>query len=108
MKLLCLAFLFIVAAVHSAHAQVRPELIGPERAVSVAQERYLGELLDVAAVPARSDEPASTVYEVKLLTNDGQIVRIRIKGDDGAFLEAAGHDLVKASRPPAPAKRGRP
>jgi hypothetical protein len=90
--------LALALAVPTAAGQSRAESITPEQAVAAARDRYLGELIDVTTIVARPNEPHGMVFEVKLLSADGQIVRVRIHAADGRFLEAAGHDLTKAQR----------
>lgn len=69
-------------------------------AVALAQQRYLGELLDVQE---RRDGP-SWGWEVRLLAPDGQVVRVRI-AHDGSFESVKGRDL-RAVRRPSPASAG--
>ena len=99
MKTLCFILFLTLATANPVVAQAAPGLIGAERAVAVAQARYFGELLDVAITRSRQAEPVGAVYEIKLLTDDGQVLRLRIKADDGTFLEATGNDLARALRP---------
>ena len=39
------------------------------------------------------------VYEVRLLTAHGHILRIRVDAYTGAFLEVDGHGFIEALRP---------
>lgn len=70
-----------------------------DAAVARVLARYRGQVLDVDRVPPRSSEQARAVVEVRLLTEAGHVLRIRLDADDGSFLEVDGRGLVEARRP---------
>ena len=90
-------------------AQEHGALLSPAQAVARAQERFKGELVDVELKRSKLDEPGEAAYEVKLITQDGDVIRVRIDAATGGFLEADGADLARARRPaPAGQPRARP
>lgn len=74
--------------------------ITPAAAAARARERFEGDVLDVELDAPRVDEKAEAVYEVRLLTRTGVIIRVRLDAADGTFLEAAGDNLIPALRHP--------
>lgn len=103
--LMALALLAALAAVHTVKAA--PQAIPPARAAAIAQERFLGEVIDVDLDEAEDEEPGDRVYEVKLLTPAGDVLTVRIAAKTGDYLAAEGPDLVRALRP-APARKPAP
>jgi uncharacterized membrane protein YkoI len=94
MHLLLILFL----GVAQAHAQ--DGAIPLEAALDRIEERWRGEIIAAELVPGRPHERAGLVYEFRLLTPGGSLVRIRLDAADGAFLEAEGRGLVAARRRP--------
>jgi len=97
-------FLGLVMTVGSALACSRGEAkakrILPAAATAIARERFEGDVLDVRLDDAEDDEAAEEVYEVKLLTQRGIVIRVRVDADSGRYLSAAGDDLASAIRRP--------
>lgn len=87
------ALLVTITAAGSSPASAR---ISTADAAARAQERFDGSVLDVELDDADDDEPATEVYEVKLLTSTGVIIRVRIDATTGAYLEAKGDNLIPA------------
>lgn len=90
----------MLAALCAGPGGAAPRLSTAEAAAK-AQERFEGAVLDIDRDEAEDDEPAKEVYEIRLLTEDGVIIRVRLDADTGAFLEAAGDNLIPAIRKPA-------
>ncbi|MCC5793236.1 MAG: hypothetical protein JJT85_00695 [Chromatiales bacterium] len=68
-------------------------------AIGLAQQRYAGTVIDAELRLAAARDTGNDLYEIKLLTGQGQVLRIRIDATDGSFLEVDGHGLVEARRP---------
>lgn len=103
-----LIVLVALAALGIAHATfAAPPRITAAQAATTAQERFIGEVIDVALDDAEDDEPGDKVYEVKLLTPGGDVLGVRISAEDGRYLGAEGPDLARAQRP-APVRRPAP
>src|SRR3954466_12356926 len=83
----------------------RRALAGARAGAASRRARFVGELVDVELKSPKRDEPAQAVYEVKLLTAQGDLIKVRIDATSGALLEADGEDLARARRP-ARARRG--
>lgn len=100
--------LVLLAALAVAHpVEATPQAIPPARAAAIAQERFLGDVIDVDLDDTEDDEPGDRVYEVKLLTPAGDVLTVRIAAGTGEYLAAEGPDLVRALRP-APARKPAP
>lgn len=104
-KPIFLALLVLLYGFSSAGAA--PQRIGPAQAALLAQERFIGEVVDVSLDDAEEGEPGEQVYEVKLLTPGGDVLSVRIAALDGQYLGVEGPDLARALRP-APARRPSP
>jgi len=74
--------------------------IPPAAATTIARERFEGDVLDVRLDDAEDDEAVEEIYEVKLLTQRGIVIRVRIDAESGRYLSAAGDDLASAIRRP--------
>lgn len=96
-RLCCFAVAIMASA---ALAQDRPRALLPAATiVERALERFSGEVLDVEEKPPKKDEPADAVYEIKLLSARGDVLKLRFDAMTGAFLEASGEGLMDARRP---------
>lgn len=73
------------------------ETIPLARAFAIAEERYRGRALDGAIVRGRRHEP-DLVYVITFRTEAGNILRIRLDAETGAFLEVAGRGQAEALR----------
>ncbi len=60
-------------------------------------ERYVGEVIDIEV--DADDDDDDIVYQVRLLTERGNVIRIEIDAVTGAFLEVDGHGFIEALRP---------
>lgn len=89
--------LFLLGA---AQAGAQDGAIPLAAALDRLEARWRGEIISSELVPGRPHERASVVYEFRLLTPEGSLVRIRLDAADGAFLEAEGRGLVAARRLP--------
>ncbi len=69
-------------------------------AIAVVQQRYEGELLDIEMKSGRGWENSEQVYELRLLTAQGNVLKIRIAREDGRFLEIDGRGQIEARLPP--------
>lgn len=77
----------------------RRALAGAQAGAASRRARFVGELVDVELKSPKRDEPAQAVYEVKLLTAQGDLIKVRIDATSGTFLEADGEDLARTRRP---------
>lgn len=73
------------------------ETIPLARAFAIAEDRYRGRALDGTIVRGRKHEP-DLVYVITFRTDAGDILRIRIDAETGAFLEVAGRGQAEALR----------
>lgn len=62
------------------------------------KRRYVGEVIASDVKPGKKHENASIVYELRLLTGQGNVVRLRFDAATGAFLGADGRGLAAARR----------
>ncbi|WP_311063494.1 hypothetical protein [Halomonas sp. DWK9] len=69
-------------------------------AIATVKQRYEGELLDIEMKSGRGWENSEQVYELRLLTAQGSVLKIRIAREDGRFLEIDGSGQVEARLPP--------
>lgn len=99
-RLAILAICGLLMAATWATSTVGQARISAAQAAAIAQERYSGSILDVEIDDAEPHERAVAVYEVRLITRDSVIIRIRIDAISGAFLEAAGDNLIPALKAP--------
>ena len=83
----------------SGHA-LSQQLLSSSEAAAKARERFSGSVLDIELDDARGNERAGKVYEIRLITPDSAIIRIRIDATTGDFLEAAGDNLIPALKRP--------
>lgn len=74
------------------------ELITIMKAVEVAQSRFMGRVIDAQIKPGRPHERAAAVYELRMLTERGNVLRIRLDALTGDFLEVEGRGLTEARR----------
>lgn len=77
----------------------RTELLPLPQVVRMLEQRYLGRMIEAEARPGRPHERTQVVYELRWLTQSGQVLRIRVSADDGAMLEVEGAGLLEARRP---------
>ncbi len=89
---LLLAVPFVLLA-HSAKAETIPLA----RAFAIVEERYRGRALDGTIMRGRKHEP-DFVYVISFRTDRGDILRIRLDAETGAFLEVAGRGQAEALR----------
>ena len=89
-RLLAVSFLLLA---HSAAADTIPLA----RAFAIVEERYRGRALDGTIVRGRKHEP-DLVYVISFRTDRGDILRIRLDAETGAFLEVAGRGQAEALR----------
>ncbi len=97
--LIALALLAGLCGTHPAGAgHGRPDR-DEARAAAIAQERVLGEVIDVDLDDAEDGEPRGPVYEVRMLTPAGDVVTVRISAFGGAISARRAPDLARALRP---------
>lgn len=75
--------------------------ISEAQAAAIAQERFIGEVIDVELDDADKGEPGNRVFEVRLLTPAGDVISVRISAEDGRYLGAEAPDLSRAQRSPS-------
>lgn len=64
-------------------------------AIEIANGRFIGQVI---AADLGAGEP-DNVYALRMLTDAGDIIEIRIDAGDGAIIEVNGRGLVEARRP---------
>lgn len=79
-------------------AQAASDAIAITEALAQAQERFEGTVIEAELDVGRPHEKTDVVYELRMLTPRGDILRIRIDARDGTILEADGRGLVDARR----------
>lgn len=82
-----------IAGAQTAHVPPLTEILDR------VKQRYKGTVIDADVMPRKKQERAEIVYEVRLLTEQGNVIRIRIDADTGAFLGVDGHGFLEALRP---------
>lgn len=78
--------------------QPRPGQASMHDAITLALSRYEGKPVDVRERKPKGHEPDVTVHEVRLLTRNGHMLKIRVDAAAGRFLEVDGEGLVEARR----------
>lgn len=112
MRLLAMALCMTVFL--SGVASARPGKGGPDHlglAIEPAQslvpladilakvgQRYVGRVIAVDVKRGRKHEQTPVVYELRLLTEQGNVINIRFDAGNGEFLGASGRGLVEARR----------
>ncbi len=81
-------------------AQASTDTIAITQAMAQAQERFEGTIIEAELDVGRPHEKTDVVYELRMLTERGDILRIRVDARDGTILEADGRGLVDARRRP--------
>ncbi|GGC75085.1 PepSY domain-containing protein [Vreelandella lutescens] len=92
-----LSTLLLLSVTSSVVAQA---VLSVDEAIAVVQQRYQGELLDIEMKSGRGWENSEQVYELRLLTAQGNVLKIRIAREDGRFLEIDGRGQIEARLPP--------
>lgn len=67
-------------------------------AIETANGRFIGQIIAADLGAGRAGEP-DNVYALRMLTEAGDIIEIRIDAGDGAIIEVNGRGLVEARRP---------
>jgi uncharacterized membrane protein YkoI len=62
-------------------------------------KRYKGTVIDADIAPPKKKERGAAIYEVRLLTENGNVIRIRLDARSGDFLSVDGHGFLEALRP---------
>jgi uncharacterized membrane protein YkoI len=113
-----MTIIFALTAATSAHAAgPAPALNGPvlaqatplpqsgrsviafRDAIDRVLERYEGEIVEAELKRGRPGEYTDIVYEMRLLTAQGNMLRIRVDAASGDILEVDGRGLTRARRP---------
>jgi uncharacterized membrane protein YkoI len=68
-------------------------------AIDRVLERYEGEIVEAELKRGRPGEFTDIVYEMRLLTVQGNMLRIRVDAASGDILEVDGRGLTRARRP---------
>lgn len=79
----------------------RYRLIPLRRAVEIATARFDGRVIAARLLPPTADEREHgtvLVHELRLMTRNHDVLRIRLDARNGSFLEVAGAGLAKARR----------
>ncbi len=107
-----LAAVFCAGAVHAAPASPplspiviaqlqapREGMIDVRTAIDRVLARYVGTVVEAELKRGRPDEFTDVVYELRLLTPQGNMLRIRVDAANGDILEVDGRGLTRARRP---------
>lgn len=70
-------------------------------AMGAATERFAGQIVAAQLEEGRPHEQAEAVFEFRMLTANGDILRIRVDAATLDILEVDGHGLVSARKPVA-------
>lgn len=99
--LLVAAFLTTAPTSSAAAQESGGHILALPRILEIVSERYIGEVIDVDldGQLERKDDDDDFVYEVRLLTRNGNILRIRIDAEDGELVGVDGHGFIEALRP---------
>lgn len=77
----------------------REGMIDVRTAIDRVLARYVGTVVEAELKRGRPDELADVVYELRLLTPQGNMLRIRVDAANGDILEVDGRGLTRARRP---------
>ena len=92
-----LAFAILIGLASPALAQYAPDIMA---AMQAATDRFAGQIVGAELVEGRIGEQAENVFEFRMLTANGDILRIRVDAANLDILEVDGHGLVAARRTP--------
>jgi uncharacterized membrane protein YkoI len=98
------AGLWLSAGLH-AGAQTPPDTKALAEIMAIATSRYEGDITAAEVKPGKEEEETPLVYELRMVTRAGNVLRIRIDAVSGEFLEVDGRGLVDARRPLAGEER---
>ncbi|WP_147307892.1 PepSY domain-containing protein [Fulvimarina endophytica] len=77
-----------------------PRSITAAEAIRLTEERWRGEIVSIELVPARAFERGDVVWSVRLLSEAGALILIRLDAETGDYLSATGVGFVDARRLP--------
>ena len=100
MRPIIVALVCILALGAPAFAQDQPPDI--MAAMNAATERFAGRIVAAELVEGRPEEQTAQVFEFRMLTDAGDILRIRVDAQDNAILDVDGYGLVAARKPVTP------
>lgn len=76
----------------------REGMIDVRSAIDSVLARYIGTVVEAELKRGRPDEFTDVVYELRLLTPQGNMLRIRVDAANGDILEVDGRGLTRARR----------
>jgi hypothetical protein len=76
----------------------QPATISIAEAMERAQSRFVGQIIEAVLDTGRPHEKTDVVFELRMLTQRGDILKIRVDARDGSILEVDGRGLVDARR----------
>lgn len=74
-------------------------MIDVRTAIDRVLARYVGTVIEAELKRGRPDELTDVVYELRLLTPQGNMLRLRVDAANGDILEVDGRGLTRARRP---------
>ncbi len=74
------------------------DVIAFRDAIDRVLARYVGDIVEAELKRGRPDEFTELVYEMRLLTPQGNMLRIRVDAANGDILEVDGRGLTRARR----------
>ena len=72
------------------------QLLPLQTVLARVDARFDGTVIDADLMQARKGR---VVYEVRLLSRQGNVIRIQLDAATGAFLDIEGHGFIEAQRP---------
>lgn len=98
--LLGLVLIAALSALSPAQAQSadQPDIVA---AMTAATDRFAGQIVSAELVGGRQSERAQAVFEFRMLTVHGDILRIRVDAQSLDILDVDGRGLVAARKPVA-------
>lgn len=80
------------------HGNDNHKLAPLPRVIALTKKRFTGDVIDAQIRAGQPHEETPLVYELRLLTEAGHILKIRVDALNADFLEAEGQGLNKARR----------
>ncbi|SDG12823.1 hypothetical protein [Pelagibacterium luteolum] len=98
-RALILALMIILSSGASALAQDRADtVLDINRAIAVVTERFEGQIVAAEIADGRPHERVPLVFDFRLLTPQGAILRIRVDPFAWVIVDVDGYGLVDARR----------
>ena len=73
-------------------AMLKGDISPLSKALSVIEKEYPGEILEVELEEADNFDPPVFLYEIKVLTAEGEVVKVKLHAKSLEIVEVKGHD----------------